>query len=212
MVYVDLKMRDNFPFTPQLTPTSRPTTTMNPSSPSLDRPRFSVIIPVYNGERFIGATIQSVLAQTYKAAEIIIVDDGSSDDTAAVVEQYSSQIAISYVRQQNKGPSAARNHAVSLARGDWIAFLDADDLWYSNKLQIHRDYIMNYPDVALFWCDMSKIDEQGQARTRLEGTGSVGANHLQAPGLPTTLIRGRAQRCFRSNDGFQSSAPLLRRR
>ena len=185
---------------------------MNPSSPSLDKPRFSVIIPVYNGERFIGETIQSVLAQTYQAAEIIIVDDGSSDDTAAVVERYSSQITISYVRQQNQGPSAARNRAVSLAQGDWIAFLDADDLWYSNKLQTHRDYIMNYPDIALFWCDMNKIDEQGASSTRFQGTGSFGANHLQATGLPTALIRRRAQRYFRSNDGFQSGAALLRRR
>ena len=67
-------------------------TEMNPSNPSLDKPQFSVVIPVYNGELFIGETIQSVLAQTYKATEIIVIDDGSSDDTATVVEQYSRRM------------------------------------------------------------------------------------------------------------------------
>lgn len=200
-------MRDNFPFTPALTPTMPAGTEMNPSNPSLDKPRFSVIIPVYNGERFIGETIQSVLAQTYKAAEIIIVDDGSSDNTAAVVEQYSGQIAISYARQQNKGPSAARNHGVSLARGDWIAFLDADDLWYSNKLQTHRDYIMNNPDVALFWCDMSNIDEQGQARRDSKGRDPLAQIIFNRPVCPLPSSAVVRKNVFDLTTGFN---PILR--
>ena len=177
---------------------------MNQSSTSLDKPQFSVIIPAYNGERFIGETIQSVLAQTYKAAEIIVVDDGSSDNTATVVKQYSGQIAISYVRQQNQGPSAARNHGVSLARGDWIAFLDADDLWYSNKLQTHRDYIRNNPDVALFWCDMDNIDEHGQARRDSKGTDPLAQIIFDRPVCPLPSAVVMRKNIFDLTMGFNT--------
>ena len=180
---------------------------MNQSSTSHDKPKFSVIIPVYNGERFIGETIQSVLAQTYQAAEIIIIDDGSSDGTAAVVERYSSQITISYVRQQNQGPSAARNRGVSLAQGDWIAFLDADDLWYSNKLQIHRDYIMNYPDVALFWCDMNNIDEHGHARPDSKGRDPLAQIIFKQPVCPLPSAAVVRKDIFNQTTGFN---PVLR--
>lgn len=180
---------------------------MNQSNTSLDNPRFSVIIPVYNGERFIGETIQSVLAQTYNAAEIIVVDDGSSDHTAAVVERHSDEIPVCYVRQQNKGPSAARNHGVSLARGDWIAFLDSDDLWYPHKLQTHRDYIMNHSDVALFWCDMSNIDEYGQARRDSKGQDPLAQIIFNNPVCPLPSSVVMRKNIFAQTTGFN---PVLR--
>ena len=127
-------------------------------------PRFSVVVPVFNCERYIREALESVLGQDYPPVEVIVVDDGSIDNTAQIVQQFADRYLISYVRQDNQGPSAARNRGVSLAQGDWIAFLDADDVWYQGKLAAHREYINAYPDVDFFWSDMSYIDEHGHPR------------------------------------------------
>jgi len=96
------------------------------------RPLVSVIIPVYNGDRYLTEAIESVLAQDYSPIEIIVVDDGSTDNTALVAQQYASDVR--YVHQANQGTSVARNHGVGLAKGDLIAFLGADDVWMDDKL------------------------------------------------------------------------------
>jgi glycosyltransferase involved in cell wall biosynthesis len=98
--------------------------------------RISVIIPVYNGERFLAEAIQSVLDQTLPPDEIIVVDDGSTDDSATIVAQMAAVAAvpIRLVRQANQGPAAARNVGLSLAVGELIAFQDADDRWLPGKL------------------------------------------------------------------------------
>ena len=93
----------------------------------------SCVIPCYNGERFLGAALDSVIAQTLPPAEIIVVDDGSTDgSTADVAANYGSR--VTYLRQDNAGPAAARNRGLACARGDFVAFLDADDLWHQDKL------------------------------------------------------------------------------
>lgn len=92
----------------------------------------SVIIPVYNGEEFIAEAIASVRAQAYMPLELIVVDDGSTDRTAQVVQALGAEIR--YIYQPNQGPAAARNHGLALAQGSLIAFLDADDLWPADKL------------------------------------------------------------------------------
>lgn len=92
----------------------------------------SCIVPVYNGERYLGEAIESILKQSYRPIEIIIVDDGSTDGTATVAGRYGKQIR--YLRQHNAGPSAARNVGLSAAGGKFVAFLDADDLWHPEKL------------------------------------------------------------------------------
>lgn len=94
----------------------------------------SCVIPVFNGERYLAAAVASVLSQTHPVSEIIVVDDGSTDATRRVAEALSSRVA--YLFQQNAGPSSARNAGVSRASGDLVAFLDADDLWRSDKLAI----------------------------------------------------------------------------
>jgi glycosyltransferase involved in cell wall biosynthesis len=94
----------------------------------------SVIIPVYNGERYLAEAINSVFAQTTPAAQIIVVDDGSTDTTRNVADSFGDQ--IQYVWQPNGGAAAARNHGLSRASGDYVAFLDADDLWLPEKLTI----------------------------------------------------------------------------
>ena len=97
-------------------------------------PLVSVIIPVYNGERYLGAAIESVLAQTYRPLEVIVVDDGSTDGSAAVARGFGE--AVRCYSQENAGQAAAQNAGVEAARGDYFAFLDADDLWAENKLEL----------------------------------------------------------------------------
>ena len=99
----------------------------------MSRPSISCIVPVYNGERFLGEALDSILAQTRPPDEIIVMDDGSTDGTAKVAHRYGS--AIRYLRQENAGPAAARNAALAAALGDHISFQDADDLWQPAKLE-----------------------------------------------------------------------------
>jgi glycosyltransferase involved in cell wall biosynthesis len=107
----------------------------------------SVIIPVYNGEAFLASTVESVLRQQVSSLEILLIDDGSTDSTAAVAEQLqtSSKGIVRYVVQQNAGPSAARNRGLDLARGEFIAFLDADDLWPEKSLNTRLKVLQSDP-------------------------------------------------------------------
>jgi len=99
----------------------------------------SVVIPAYNAAEYIGRAIDSVLAQTRRPDEIIVVDDGSTDDTASIVETYGSQVRL--IRQENAGVSAARNTGIDAATGEWIAFLDSDDEWLKEKLQLQVELL-----------------------------------------------------------------------
>lgn len=108
-------------------------------------PSFSVIIPAYNSETTLARAIDSVLAQSYPAQEIIVVDDGSTDGTFAVATHYASKLR--YIRQDNAGVSSARNHGAQAASGDWLAFLDADDWYYPDRLRLHAEWMQE--DTAL---------------------------------------------------------------
>lgn len=108
-------------------------------------PLVTTIIPVHNGERFLDEALKSVFSQDYKSFEIIVVDDGSTDGTPAVASHYKN--LIRYVHQNNSGPAAARNLGISLAKGELIAFLDADDLWSSDKLAGQVRYLIRQRDV-----------------------------------------------------------------
>jgi glycosyltransferase involved in cell wall biosynthesis len=123
-------------------------------------PKVSVVMPVYNGERFLRDSLDSVFAQTFQDFETLCVDDGSTDRSAAILQQYGPRIRT--VRQENAGQSAARNAGVALARGRYIAFLDQDDLWYPSKLMSQIAAIEANPHVILVHCDFDRIDEQGQ--------------------------------------------------
>lgn len=106
---------------------------------SMSSPRFSVIIPAYNAAGTLARAIDSVLTQAWPAFEIIVIDDGSMDATAAVAASYGEKIR--YLRQDNAGVSAARNHGARIASGDWLAFLDADDWYYLDRLKRHGEWI-----------------------------------------------------------------------
>ena len=101
----------------------------------------SVVIPAFNSAEYIGAAIQSVLDQTVLPAEIIVVDDGSTDTTAAAVQKY----PVKYLYQANAGPSSARNTGILNSTGDFVAFLDTDDLWLPDKLAVQIEAFQKYP-------------------------------------------------------------------
>ncbi len=107
----------------------------------------SCVIPVFNGERYLGEALDSIRAQTYRPLEIIVADDGSTDGTAAVVARYGSDVV--YLHQPNAGPAAARNLGLAAARGDFIAFLDADDHWPPGKLARQVACLHARPDLDL---------------------------------------------------------------
>ena len=106
-------------------------------------PLVSVVIPVFNGERFLREAVESVLAQKYAPLEIIMVDDGSTDGTADVARSLPE--TVRYLHQSNQGPAAARNRGIEHAQGSLIAFADADDLWPEDKLALQLPYLMRDP-------------------------------------------------------------------
>jgi len=117
----------------------------------------SVVIPSYNAAPVICRAVDSVLAQTYSDYEIIVVDDGSTDDTAEVVKEYGDRVR--YIYQDNAGSSVARNTGIAAARGQWIAFLDADDEWLPDKLRLQAELLARNPDLR--WCATNYIKTDG---------------------------------------------------
>lgn len=120
----------------------------------------SVIIPCFNSERWILETLSSVYSQTYPNIEVIVVDDGSVDNTKELVLSFDEK--ISYYYQENKGPSAARNLGIKKARGDYIAFLDSDDVWEQDKLSKQVNFLEKNEDVHLVFSNVTLINEQGE--------------------------------------------------
>jgi len=121
--------------------------------------KISAVIPTYNNARFIAAAVASIRAQTVPIAEIIVIDDGSTDDTEQVVAGLSGDII--YHKQVNQGPSAARNKGIELANGEWIALLDADDQWTNDKTKIQLDVARQTPSLHFIFGDEAEIDVDG---------------------------------------------------
>ena len=120
--------------------------------------RFSVVIPTYNRAHIIGQALDSVLAQSCQDFEVLVVDDGSTDNTRKILEPYSDRIR--YFKQSNSGPAAARNRGITESQGEYIAFLDSDDRWYPDKLTQMDRAIGAHPDAGLFYSDFQSVDEQ----------------------------------------------------
>lgn len=112
----------------------------------------SIVIPCYNSEKTIINCLESVLSQTYTNIEVIVVDDGSNDQSIALVEEFAklnSGFRINHILQVNAGPSSARNNGVSNAKGEWVAFLDADDYWKPEKLSIQMESLISNKELSL---------------------------------------------------------------
>ncbi|MEO6423460.1 MAG: glycosyltransferase family A protein, partial [Candidatus Nitrotoga sp.] len=125
----------------------------------MSAPRFSVIIPAYNARDTLARALDSVLAQSWPAFEIIVIDDGSIDATAEVAASYGDKIR--YLRQDNAGVSAARNHGARIASGDWLVFLDADDWYYPDRLKWHGEWIARDVNLDFLTGDYEYRDTSG---------------------------------------------------
>ena len=112
---------------------------------------FSIIIPLYNKEHYVKATIDSVLAQSFKDWEVIIINDGSTDRSSDIILQYKDD-RIKYIERENRGVSATRNQGIKIAKGEFIAFLDADDLWHPKFLETLYSLTQQYPEYSFFSC------------------------------------------------------------
>ncbi|MHB2149826.1 glycosyltransferase family 2 protein [Calditrichota bacterium LG25] len=110
--------------------------------------KISVIIPVYNRPQMVKRAIESVLAQTEAAHEILVINDGSTDETPRILEKFGKRITV--INQAHKGVSAARNTGIRLARGEWIALLDSDDEWLPEKLAMAREFHESHPQYLIF--------------------------------------------------------------
>lgn len=131
-------------------------------------PLVSVIIPVFNGERFLREAVQSVLDQNYAPLEIIVVDDGSTDGTAAVARNLAD--TVRYLHQANQGPAAARNRGIEHAKGSLLAFADTDDLWPAGKLALQLPYLTRDPtiEIVLGRIQQVRLSETVQGHTHAE--------------------------------------------
>lgn len=130
-----------------------------------DKPLISVIIPSYNNAQYVVAAVQSALAQTYSPVEVIVVDDGSTDDTRARLAAWDGRVRYDY--QANGGVSKARNRGIAHARGDLIAFLDADDQWLPEKLNKQWECLAASPDAALVHTDTFQWNDTTGERVRV---------------------------------------------
>ncbi|MBU7583569.1 MAG: glycosyltransferase [Nostoc sp. TH1S01] len=121
----------------------------------------SVIIPVYNSESSVAETLHSVLAQTYRDFEIIIVDDGCTDKSIDICKSFDDP-RIKIIQQQNRGLAGARNTGIRHAQGEYLAFIDSDDLWLPQKLEKHIQHFARSPNVGVSFSRSSLIDDQGK--------------------------------------------------
>jgi glycosyltransferase involved in cell wall biosynthesis len=157
-------------------------------------PRVSVVVPAYNVERYIQQSMQSVLSQTFRDLELIVVDDGSTDGTRALALAFDDP-RVRVVTQANRGLAGARNGGIRAARGEFIAFLDADDLWREDKLARHVEHFDRRPEVGVSYSQSAFIDDDG-----------VPLHYLQRPKLTGISARD----VFLRNPVGNGSAPVIR--
>jgi glycosyltransferase involved in cell wall biosynthesis len=146
-----------------MTPTDpHETAAVVPQPAGLNAPKISVVVPIYNAAPHIAQTLGSVLQQSLSDWELIAVDDGSTDDSLAIVSRlFGDDPRIQLVPQANAGVSVARNRGVARSRAPLIAFLDADDLWHPDKLRLHVDYHAHHPEVGVSFARVEFLSPEG---------------------------------------------------
>ena len=125
----------------------------------MSSPRFTIVIPAFNAARTIGSSIRSVLQQTEQDFEVVVVDDGSTDDTVECARSFATDPRVRVISQRNKGPSAARNAAVAAARALYVSMLDADDLWLPEYLEVMGGALDGNPDAPFAYTDAWVLDD-----------------------------------------------------
>ena len=161
-------------------------------------PKVSVVIPAYNAMNYLPKTLNSVLQQTFSDFEVLIIDDGSTDHLQAWVAQNITDPRVRLITQANQGLSGARNTGIANAQGEYVAFLDADDLWEPTKLEKQVDYLDNNSTVGLVYNWIALIDAEGNPTGRIMGgniEGDVLEEILQRNIIdcPSVLVR---RKCF----------------
>jgi glycosyltransferase involved in cell wall biosynthesis len=140
---------------------------MSPNGDKKVHSTVTVVIPVYNGERFIRRAVDSILKQTYAVTQIIVVDDGSKDATCSIVEsEYGDRVIL--LRQQNGGPAKARNAGLRIAIGEYIAFLDADDWWEPEKIARQLQVLREHPNAVGNYTGLRVMTDEGEHLTDLK--------------------------------------------
>jgi glycosyltransferase involved in cell wall biosynthesis len=167
----------------------------------------SVIIPTFNRARLLKKAIESVLNQSYQNFELIIIDDGSTDDTDKIVSEYSGRAA--YIKQNNKGPAAARNLGIEISRGDFIAFLDSDDSWDKEKLAVqisemkkNKDYFVSHTQEI--WYKNGRLLNQKKKHRKFHGYIFDKCLPMCVVGMSTAMVR---KEFFEKEGFFDESFP-----
>ncbi len=155
----------------------------------------SVVIPVYNMEKYVAEAIDSVLSQTFRDFEVIVVDDGSTDGSPAVLAAYGNRVRV--IRQTNRGGAAATNIGIHRARGRWISWLSADDVWEPTKLERQVEIVSARPDVGMVYTDYVYVDPEGIV---------LSGEHFPCPSTRTRRLLWLARRCF-----INASSTLIRK-
>jgi glycosyltransferase involved in cell wall biosynthesis len=168
-------------------------------------PIVSVIIPVYQGDRFLAAAIESVLNQTYTNYEIIVINDGSTDNSDDVLLPYLDKIR--YVYQKNQGVAAARNLGIQMAKGEFIAFLDQDDFWLADKLALQVACFQAQPTLGIVNSGWQRVNVLGKAIVNVEPWHKASELNLRAwlhwkPVLPSAMMFSR--QCLERAGGFDT--------
>jgi glycosyltransferase involved in cell wall biosynthesis len=174
------------------------------SDKPMDLPTVSVIIPTFNRAAFICEAIESVLSQSYSAVELIVIDDGSTDNTAALLKPYIERCQIIYRYQENQRQSVARNHGLSIASGDYCCFLDSDNRWLPGKLKIQVDYLASHSEVDIVYGDNQLIDESGVVTSKQNmrrHSGLIYPFMLKDNCVSMNTVMAR-MKCFKEQGGF----------
>lgn len=176
--------------------------------------RFSVVIPLYNKAPYVRKALESVFAQTFRDFELIVVDDGSKDESYDVAKSVLEECEVPYqlIHQENAGVSTARNNGVAASRGDYLCFLDADDWWAPEFLEKMDGLIRNYPDAAIYGTNYYYV-KNGKKRICVKGaqTGYINYCRLYADGMAmplTSISVGLRRDTFLQNGGFKPALKL----
>ncbi|MEO0225260.1 MAG: glycosyltransferase [candidate division WOR-3 bacterium] len=180
----------------------------------MDKNLVSIIIPTYNQSQFLANSLNSVLCQTYRTWEILIIDDGSVDDTKKVVENFIKKYneKIKYFYQENKGQASARNLGIRISKGEYVAFLDSDDEWLPEKIEKQVKFLKAYPEYAMVFTDVliisDGIDNKRLSDINKPFSGMVFAKLLKNNFITNSSVMVRKKIFF--SLGYLDESPLLR--